>query len=989
MNADSTLLPPAPVTRDRDAVPERRGHSRSRSAAKGGSGDSTRTKDRSSSKPSQKAMLSKALNMANAAVELDNAQNYGAAREAYVEACGLLQQVLARTNGEDDRKKLDAIRRTYTSRIEELEGLLPVDPHGGKALPARPDSFDYHGVQLELAGVDNQSDAATMTRPHRDESLNSKVSSQPLRRPSEPAITYNDFTRNAERNLGRRRSTVSRSPMRRNFEGNALTIPRSDNFLPAPLSPHRPLSPARAPSPEAIRRAVASDFRSHRRNLSHESASWLDPIDESGGSTTSSVHSRSSSRIMRKHFRQPSGNTEAEFDAALDAAVEAAYDDGYDIDEDRVATSMRRVEMAKELVRQTERDAAIEMARERERQRQMSLDQQSQTYGVDFYDANDSDEEEERVFDEISRGGYVMEDFAMGQPSRYKTSIPRESDSSGLTSRTWHSSMGSNPPTGTTTFSAVSEKTSSGNLRKTSSPPMPPPTQSLPQPPLNRPSSTTGVRTRRLSGQNMKQLKIETSKLGPPPAMPPPINTSDTQSLPTSSYIAQQRQALSAVSTRPGPFSMRTPSSPVRGVSPADVTGPASPPEVQDNEVRTGSPSTTRPPMRKNFSSSSLKSLKSRQISLSHLDDADPLPMTPLSQQVSNSSISRLPMMPTLPTPLVTTFADRTMGGIGGLHLFDSDFHSPVVQSPNSTPHHQQQNPDVPLTLEPCPTEPMFRPFWLMRALYQTLAHPRGGYISNRLFVPQDAWKVKGVKLRNIEDKTFQCDLLTAALQKLARVDSTDADALLDEMQNFEYTLEQVQATLSRRLGAEVGTQGMGTFKDEKEMEAPVVPRNNSISGKGGAFSWRRLRSKGSAVNLASTYGLKTNTTSGSTGGVPGIPEKDVISPGGSMPSLPMVAHPSSRPAKRDVTSVRFDGPNANYMASLARLFDAAQTVDQIARQVDDPGLRHADKTQVGLELCTRHAAEFFGFYICRFVMTDLGMLLDKFVKRGTEWVLS
>jgi hypothetical protein len=62
---------------------------------------------------------------------------------------------------------------------------------------------------------------------------------------------------------------------------------------------------------------------------------------------------------------------------------------------------------------------------------------------------------------------------------------------------------------------------------------------------------------------------------------------------------------------------------------------------------------------------------------------------------------------------------------------------------------------------------------------------------------------------------------------------------------------------------------------------------------------------------------------------------------------------------------------------------------DQIARQVEDPGLRHADKTQVGLELCTRHAAEFFGFYICRFVLADLTMLLDKFIKRGSEWVLA
>lgn len=127
-----------------------------------------------------------------------------------------------------------------------------------------------------------------------------------------------------------------------------------------------------------------------------------------------------------------------------------------------------------------------------------------------------------------------------------------------------------------------------------------------------------------------------------------------------------------------------------------------------------------------------------------------------------------------------------------------------------------------------------------------------------------------------------------------------------------------------------------------------------------------------------------------------------------------MTLQPTSRPPKRAVDQARFSGPHAGYMESLARLFDAAQTVgkyfrlgpavlccyldtnvvltaptDQIARQVEDPGLRHADKTQVGLELCTRHAAEFFAFYICRFALSDLNTLLEKFVKRGTEWVTS
>lgn len=1000
------LLPPATVTRE--TMPERKSHARARSSAARGSADSTRVRDRAN-KPSQKAMLSKALAKANAAVQLDNAQNYDAARESYLEACDLLQQVLARTNGEEDRRKLEAIRLTYTSRIDELDGLAPAYAQNDKALPARPESVDdYHGVQIELAGVEGSAEDTTATWIDRGESPTADAS-------------LLESSPNPNQDQRPLQSSFSKPQMRRNFEGTSLNLPHSqdDGFIPAPLSPRRPMSPAKPPTPEPI---VRQDFswpserlttengtRSHKRNLSHESASWLDPIDESGGSASSSVHSRSSSiGVRRKHIRHASGNTEAEFDAALDAAVEAAYDEGYEpmgsyettYDEDYdsgadiVVNAMRKVELAKERVRQTEREVAIELARERERQRQMSVDQTPQTFGGDFFDANDSDEEE-RMLDEMARRS-VMEDFSFNQrPRQSQSKIPRESDSSGITSRTWHSSFGSNPPTSTTMLSTVTEMPPPGALPKAAPPSLPSPPQPQPRSSPSQVSPTSGVRNRRLSGQNPKQLKIETSKFGQPLNAPPPsVVTSALHTKAPGGYIAQQRQALSATSTRPGPFSMRAPSSPVRGVSPAEVLSPPSPTSknagVQESEeLRTGSPPSTRPGIRKNFSSSSLKSLKTRQFSISHLDDSDLSPNTPLSHQISNTSISRQPTIPALPTPLAAAFHERMAGGIGGLHLFDSDFHSPSTHSPNQLYHHHHlhQNPDVPIPLEPCPSDAMLRPFWLMRALYQTLAHPRGGYISNRLFIPRDAWKVKGVKLRALEDKIAQCDLLTAALLKLARVDSNDADAVLEEMQSFENILEMVQATLTRKLGNEVGTQGMNAFRDERDTEtAPPVPRSASVSAKGGAFSWRRLRNKGSAANMTNAYGGKSNS-SGSSG--PVAAERDIISSVGSIPSLPMTAHPSSRPAKRDVASINFDGPYGNYMASLARLFDAAQTVDQIARQVDDPGLRHADKTQVGLELCTRHAAEFFGFYICRFVLADLAMLLDKFVKRGSEWVLN
>ena len=71
----------------------------------------TRDADRSARRKahSQKAMLSRALQKANHAVLLDNAQNYEGAVEAYSDACNLLARVMIRSTGEADRRKLDTI----------------------------------------------------------------------------------------------------------------------------------------------------------------------------------------------------------------------------------------------------------------------------------------------------------------------------------------------------------------------------------------------------------------------------------------------------------------------------------------------------------------------------------------------------------------------------------------------------------------------------------------------------------------------------------------------------------------------------------------------------------------------------------------------------------------------------------------------------------------------------------------------------------------
>jgi hypothetical protein len=207
-----------------------------------------------------------------------------------------------------------------------------------------------------------------------------------------------------------------------------------------------------------------------------------------------------------------------------------------------------------------------------------------------------------------------------------------------------------------------------------------------------------------------------------------------------------------------------------------------------------------------------------------------------------------------------------------------------------------------------------------MRALYQTIAHPRGGYLSTKLFVPRDVWRVKGVKIKGLEDKIANCDFLTAALLKFAQVDTFDADAVLEEMQSLEAVLEQVQATLSKRLGNEVGIQGSGGMFRDAPAEADlsnVSSKVGSVTNKSSSFSWRRLRSKNSGVGLSSTY-VNTKTTAAEG-------PKEAI----TMVTLPMTSTSTAtvRFAKRDVSQVQFSGPNANYMSSLARLFDAAQAI--------------------------------------------------------------
>jgi len=831
-----------------------------------------------------------------------------------------------------------------------------------------------------------------------------------------------------------------------------LDPPIYHEYMPAPLSPRRPLSPVPAPK-EVVPNDEANESDSARHD-NDQHTSWLNTINESSGSSASSVQSRRSSiDLRRKRIRAASGNTEAEFDAALDAAIETAYDDGFEPDDegeddvernhefglgdaDALASVRRNIEQTKENILEAEREAVIARAKENERKRL-----QNTMVAEDSLDAEYGDEEadeEERMLEEMTRG-YILDD--MEYDLQTKSALPRQSDSSGFSGRTWGSSTGSNPASAGTSLSTVAEASvmpsMASQLKENPLPPPvhPPPSTALPPPPVPpaptttsqptsapaRPppltvrSSSPGVRDRRLSGMKAKQLTIETkTKLSsspeneapktqptaiPPPMVPqravpePPksafITPDALQTLPNSTYKAVPSSAT-LPSSRQGsfPFAGSEPAEPSSALTKvtsadSDMSIPSLPPSPAPFATKaTG--------LRKHFSSSSLRS---KGI------NAETQETSPNTSVSSMSSVPRHHILPSPRVPVLPTPVDANLGPkvqpMGGIYLFDCDIHS--YSSPGSP------NPSAsitPLPLEPCPDSALLRPFWFLRCIYQTVANQRGGYITTRLFIPRDIWRVKNIKLKNVEEKISSCDLLTAALLKLGKVDTFNADAVLEEMQFLESVMDQVQTNLSKKLGSDVGVQGaastfkgMSTVDDSASNSEALTSKSNNTSNKSYLSSWRKLRSKnsvGPGLTSASNKDLS----------------KDGAKEAPTMKSLPMTAHQNPRFAKRDVTQVQCMGPNPSYMGALARLCDAAQVLgklgsdlrhlaatnsntDQIARQVEDPGLKHSSQTHVGLELSARHAAEFFGFYVCRFVLADIGIMMDKFIKRGTEWVLA
>lgn len=766
-------------------------------------------------------------------------------------------------------------------------------------------------------------------------------------------------------------SGVSFDPLTR-----GLAPPQTLGFVPAPLSPRRPAPepPIQPASPgELVETSNDTHADSRSSDLSpsaagQSSSSWLEHVEHTGGSSPASSHHSVSSRnqLRRKHLRVHSSNTEAEFDAALDAAVEAAYDDGYEPYSDEAKWSLEKASKSYQQPQPSVGESVQTGKADRQPDESRNL---VQSLSNDYANRNLEDEspsDESQRFDDEERMLQEGQEYLKGgQDAQSTPSLPRQSNSSSSSGRTWGSSVASSLTNAGTPLSTVDEHALVPPPTKYVSsmhlpPSAPPPTAALPLPPhrgtgsasqsksgLNQNRSTTttslpsSVQDRRLSGQKGRRLKIETT-VGPDlqsyqsedgnvlpaekisrqtlaPTVPPkpivsmsPVQTAsmdEAQSRPArqSSWAQQVSSPFSA------PFQAVFT---VHSDSSASMSTPALPSALSNDDSLRPSPSSTSPGHSSPRPQVDRGALKTNGSSLSLRNKGLLTPGTPVFERspVTPSSLNF-----SVTSPMNVTAINPAVESSGDLHL----------SSPRAQPR----------PLEPCPESQLLRPYWLMRCFYQTISHPDGGYLTTSLCIPRKVWQVANVKLKHMEEKVANCDLLSAALHQLGTIDTFDADAVLEEMEAFETVMAQVQTNLAKKLGNDVGPQNISSLFKDAPVTSPVVDgisrsagsaeavgnTNSTSSGrsssKGYFSSLRKLRGKTSDASLAKGYmSLKES------------PGADM----GTISTVPMTASllpHSSRAAKRDGVSVvsttalvtKTDGPQASYMGAICKLCDAVQ----------------------------------------------------------------
>ncbi|KAH9946835.1 hypothetical protein B0H21DRAFT_384921 [Amylocystis lapponica] len=264
---------------------------------------------------------------------------------------------------------------------------------------------------------------------------------------------------------------------------------------------------------------------------------------------------------------------------------------------------------------------------------------------------------------------------------------------------------------------------------------------------------------------------------------------------------------------------------------------------------------------------------------------------------------------------------------------------TPLVPPP-PIPYHNI--PSAPLSPLPpvAPPDPLRKPYHMMTLLRQTMTSKTGGYITRRLHVPQEVWSQGGAKLTNIAEKIRVVEVLCSAL-------------------------EEITSWSAEYFGAGNVSSGM------------VMGINSIGRQEGEAWSAKLEEFSGVCDSVVGNFGKKLGVGEGfamkKTSGV------------GSW------GNRLTRQFDKITNGKNLDSPAA-YVHCLSKLFVHVQILDEHTKALSSQPVAPlyagfpVDVRQA-LEFKLRHASEFFAKVVLTFVIRDLALLLDKYVKRCEKWL--
>ncbi|KAF8309722.1 hypothetical protein DL93DRAFT_1700219 [Clavulina sp. PMI_390] len=214
-----------------------------------------------------------------------------------------------------------------------------------------------------------------------------------------------------------------------------------------------------------------------------------------------------------------------------------------------------------------------------------------------------------------------------------------------------------------------------------------------------------------------------------------------------------------------------------------------------------------------------------------------------------------------------------------------------------------------------------------MSLLHTSITSKSGSFLTRRLYVPHDVWTQGGAKLGNLNEKGKCVELLNAGLEEVA-------------------------------LGSAEFFRGAGRGNAEKwlkHLDEWAVVCDGVLAGPG--------------KKLGVGEGFVARKSNG------------VTSWGGKF----------SKALDRMTTAKGFDSPIV-YTAGLSKLLHQAQMFDEHVKALSNsftptpystlpPDIRHQ------IELRLKRSAEFFASVVLTWVIRDLSLLLDKYVKKGEKWL--